>query len=451
MQRIMSKKILCGTLALATLAGIATTASADECCRWELRVKRKAVLSDNFEVELWAHFPDSGHAFAGGRLDILSDDIDWISHGFCGFPTGPGSSAGTLSATGDVEDIIVGQVHFPPAGVFADDANPIRVWCGEFEASGGAFRTLSTDTDSFTYYVSETSTVTTTCPSVKEASRTVFVGPIVFPGWIAVAFDGTIGTPRGDSLLLEAESTAVGEVGAALTAEDAPWAPGTRFEHAVGLGGLPDGAPVRMTWYPWWLCGPWLGETLSASMVKSTVGGATVVEVTPDFRDVGVPRVPMQLLRSGRVIEEPILGSGASFRLFNPCFSLTWCYVLNQFDQLVLALKCDDEFDVEVGGRRYTVDTIMLDPGVAPGGAGGLDRVEVVGRGVRSMTIVDAGFVGGGCRADCNGDGELNIFDFLCFQNLFASSDPGADFDGDGRLTIFDFLAFQNEFTTGCE
>ncbi len=54
------------------------------------------------------------------------------------------------------------------------------------------------------------------------------------------------------------------------------------------------------------------------------------------------------------------------------------------------------------------------------------------------------------CRADLTGDGELNIFDFLEFQNLFASGDPRADFDGDGDLTIFDFLEFQNDFSAGC-
>ena len=54
------------------------------------------------------------------------------------------------------------------------------------------------------------------------------------------------------------------------------------------------------------------------------------------------------------------------------------------------------------------------------------------------------------CRADLDGDGSLTIFDFLAFQNLFASGDMRADFDGDGSLTIFDFLAFQNEFALGC-
>ena len=56
----------------------------------------------------------------------------------------------------------------------------------------------------------------------------------------------------------------------------------------------------------------------------------------------------------------------------------------------------------------------------------------------------------GACRADLDGDGDLTLFDFLAFQNAFASGDPAADFDGDGELTLFDFLAFQNEFAAGC-
>jgi hypothetical protein len=54
------------------------------------------------------------------------------------------------------------------------------------------------------------------------------------------------------------------------------------------------------------------------------------------------------------------------------------------------------------------------------------------------------------CPADLDGDGDLTIFDFLAFQNLFDLMDPAADFDGDGAFTIFDFLAFQNAFDLGC-
>ncbi|MEO1009451.1 MAG: integrin alpha [Planctomycetota bacterium] len=57
---------------------------------------------------------------------------------------------------------------------------------------------------------------------------------------------------------------------------------------------------------------------------------------------------------------------------------------------------------------------------------------------------------GASCAPDLDGDGELTIFDFLEFQNLFDAMDPAADFDDDGDLTIFDFLAFQNAFDAGC-
>ena len=54
------------------------------------------------------------------------------------------------------------------------------------------------------------------------------------------------------------------------------------------------------------------------------------------------------------------------------------------------------------------------------------------------------------CYADMDGDGRLTVFDFLAFQNAFATGDATADCDGDGALTLFDFLCFQNAFSTGC-
>ncbi|MFI4882865.1 MAG: FG-GAP-like repeat-containing protein [Phycisphaerales bacterium JB064] len=56
----------------------------------------------------------------------------------------------------------------------------------------------------------------------------------------------------------------------------------------------------------------------------------------------------------------------------------------------------------------------------------------------------------GGCRADFDGSGSLDLFDFLAFQNAFGLGDLAADFDGDGVLTLFDFLEFQNAFDAGC-
>lgn len=51
------------------------------------------------------------------------------------------------------------------------------------------------------------------------------------------------------------------------------------------------------------------------------------------------------------------------------------------------------------------------------------------------------------CIADCNGDGEINILDFICFQANFEADDlETADCNDDGELNILDFICFQTEF-----
>lgn len=55
-----------------------------------------------------------------------------------------------------------------------------------------------------------------------------------------------------------------------------------------------------------------------------------------------------------------------------------------------------------------------------------------------------------GCPADCDGDGELTVLDFVCFQGLFLSGDEAADMNGDGILNILDFVAYQAAFQAGC-
>jgi|GEM_PF-5143328 len=449
MKRIMYSKVLCGALALSTLTGIANTAIADDCCRWELKVKRKAILSDNFEVELWAHFPDDKYAFGSAQLDILTNGVEWVKIGDpCMLGIGMGHQGDIVGD--DVLNIVVGQVNFPPAAIFADPANPIRVWCGEFEASGGApFRSIWTQTEDFQYYEEMDSAVKESCDPT-EAFRSAFVGPIVIDDWIAAPFPGTIGVPDGEGLVLRASPGADG-VGAAMADLEGVDRLGN-FEIQRLMSDDPALAPVDLVWHPWWECFDFPFGTLRTSMVvEKPVGGARTAEVTPDFSDIGVRRIPAAVRIGDRVVADVIIPAGGSFRLFDPCIDPTWCYVLNQFDQLVLVLKCDSLFGLEIAGTRYTADTIELQTGVSGDQVGGLDRVELMAPGHSSLTIHDAGPISSGCRADCDGDGRLSIFDFLCFQNLFGSGDLAADFDGDGRLTIFDFLEFQNEFVAGCD
>jgi len=51
--------------------------------------------------------------------------------------------------------------------------------------------------------------------------------------------------------------------------------------------------------------------------------------------------------------------------------------------------------------------------------------------------------------ADVNGDGALDILDFVAFQNLFQSGDEDADVNGDGDLNILDFVTYQAIFENG--
>ena len=54
------------------------------------------------------------------------------------------------------------------------------------------------------------------------------------------------------------------------------------------------------------------------------------------------------------------------------------------------------------------------------------------------------------CKADVNGDGSLDVLDFVAFQQLFVAGAVGADCNGDGELNVLDFVAFQQAFVGGC-
>ncbi|MFG0284047.1 MAG: GC-type dockerin domain-anchored protein [Phycisphaerales bacterium JB039] len=82
------------------------------------------------------------------------------------------------------------------------------------------------------------------------------------------------------------------------------------------------------------------------------------------------------------------------------------------------------------------------------------DGSAIIGSGLPLVGFETLSFVvhlgDSGCYPDCDGSGELDLFDFLCFQNQFGLGDPAADCDGNGVLDLFDFLCFQNEFAAGC-
>lgn len=56
----------------------------------------------------------------------------------------------------------------------------------------------------------------------------------------------------------------------------------------------------------------------------------------------------------------------------------------------------------------------------------------------------------GGCYADCEGDDDLDVFDYLCFLGEYANQSAYADCEGDGDWDVFDYLCFLGAYANGC-
>jgi hypothetical protein len=67
------------------------------------------------------------------------------------------------------------------------------------------------------------------------------------------------------------------------------------------------------------------------------------------------------------------------------------------------------------------------------------------------FALVDGVTIGAApCQPDVNGDGLVNVQDFLAYLQLYAAADPRADFDNNGQVNVQDFLAFLQAFAAGC-
>jgi hypothetical protein len=127
--------------------------------------------------------------------------------------------------------------------------------------------------------------------------------------------------------------------------------------------------------------------------------------------------------------------------------------------RLWIGLNDAAQLNVYVWTSGEPVTYTNWDPG-EPSHAGGLEHwVELFGsnghwndnRDVPNVTVYGCVEVlGGACRADFNGDGSVNVQDFLAFLQAFAGADPRADMTGDGSVNIQDFLAYLQLFAAGC-
>ncbi len=141
--------------ALVAVAGIAAAASAQSVV---IDVANPVLNpGESTTVTLSAGFGGTDYAFGA----ILTNFISSVgSEGWSDLavlePLTTGSNPGSPSGTG-VDGIIAGQIHFPLAGIFADDTNPIAFWSATYTAPAvveTAFDVdLSTRTSRFDVYV----------------------------------------------------------------------------------------------------------------------------------------------------------------------------------------------------------------------------------------------------------------------------------------------------------
>ena len=102
---------------------------------------------DSTRLRLIATVLDTDYAFAGTNLNLLIDfDGTPGARGFSDLsiqpPMDAGPTAGVPTDRG-IERIVIGQLHFPAAGIFADPTNPIAFWEASFTApadAGGGYR-----------------------------------------------------------------------------------------------------------------------------------------------------------------------------------------------------------------------------------------------------------------------------------------------------------------------
>ena len=87
---------------------------------------------------------------------------------------------------------------------------------------------------------------------------------------------------------------------------------------------------------------------------------------------------------------------------------------------------------------------------IAAAGLGEVNFVRITAGDGETPDIDAVSVVRAACEADVDGNGVLDVFDFLEFQNLFGDGDGRADCDGSGQLDIFDFLCFTNLYVGGC-
>jgi hypothetical protein len=138
-------------------------------------------------IDVLASFPSSMYAFASARFSVFSTDPAWQS-----------VSAGAIVGP-DVLGIAASQPHMPQQGVFANPANPYRVWHGVLAPAvrGPALVEVKAAPREFSVYPSALTSSSIPCESTG-GSDLILVEPLSVGRWLAAPRAGTHATVSDD-------------------------------------------------------------------------------------------------------------------------------------------------------------------------------------------------------------------------------------------------------------
>jgi hypothetical protein len=134
---------------------------------------------------------------------------------------------------------------------------------------------------------------------------------------------------------------------------------------------------------------------------------------------------------------------------FGPVVEFSTPFIYNGGDLLITMRRSGY---ISGSGAAFCDRLITGDPGynVEFQGHHRAGSISEVTSAFQALFIFQITFSVDSCYADCDGNNILNVDDFICFINAFASQDPYADCDGNQTYNVDDFLCFINEFAQGC-
>jgi hypothetical protein len=182
--------------------------------------------------------------------------------------------------------------------------------------------------------------------------------------------------------------------------------------------------------------------------VQSGAGGGILTPAGEDeytFEAVVTAEVTLAMSVLGQEVAPPPLEAG---------LALVGTITINGDGTAAVVMSLEQEFNQVIPLEDVGFEDVALDlPTILPPGGTAHLLLDGIVEEVTLDMAFSIGVEASGeavCLADFDGNGVLDLFDFLEFQNAFAGQDPAGDFNGDGEYNLFDFLAYLNAFDAGC-